>query len=356
MAGDLFLVRVSGEDDITSIQAKVCAVFGRAGLASCIRERDLVAVKVHVGEKGHKTFLPPEYVKPVVDCVKDAGGIPFLTDTNTLYRGQRDNGVNHLHVAFEHGFTVDRVGAPMMIADGPTGSAEVEVPVDGRYYSTVGVAEGIASANALMVVTHITGHPASGLGGVIKNLGMGLSSKKGKLAQHSKSRPAVKAKACTACGRCVDMCPVDAIAWRDDKAWIDDEKCIGCGECMAMCRYRAVGFSWDQASDDMQRRMVEHAWGALRDKAGHVGYVTFLMLMTKGCDCFGQDMKPIVPDVGILAGLDPVAMDAAALDLARDRRGKSLPEIAWSDIDPGIQIDYAAGLGLGSRDYNLIEV
>jgi uncharacterized Fe-S center protein len=102
--------------------------------------------------------------------------------------------------------------------------------------------------------------------------------------------------------------------------------------------------------------MVEHAWGALRDKAGHVGYVTFLMLMTKGCDCFGQDMKPIVPDVGILAGLDPVAMDAAALDLARDRRGKSLPEIAWSDIDPGIQIDYAAGLGLGSRDYNLIEV
>ena len=152
------------------------------------------------------------------------------------------------------------------------------------------------------------------------------------------------------------MCPADAIIWREEKAWIEDEKCIGCGECLAVCRFGAVKFSWDQASEDLQDRMAEHALGAIKDKEGRVGYLTFLMSMTKGCDCFGQPMEPIVPDVGILAGLDPVAMDAAALELARDEGGRTLAEIAWPEVNPEHQIDYAAELGLGSRDYGITEV
>jgi uncharacterized Fe-S center protein len=355
MASDLYLARVSG-DDVTHVQERIRAVFAAAGLSGCMRERDLVAVKVHFGERGHKTFVPAGYVRAVVDCVKEAGGLPFLTDTNTLYRGQRDNAVNHLNLAFEHGFTPDAVGAPVIIADGPTGSSEVEVPIGGKHYDTVGLAEGIASANALIVVTHATGHPGAGLGGVIKNLGMGLSSKKGKLAQHSRSRPTIAAKTCTACGRCVPMCPADAIIWREEKAWIEEEKCIGCGECLAMCRFGAVKFSWDQASEDLQERMAEHALGAVKDKEGRVGYLTFLMSMTKGCDCFGQPMDPIVPDVGILAGSDPVAMDAATLDLTRDDGERSLAKMAWPEVNPERQIDYAAELGLGDRDCNIVEV
>jgi uncharacterized Fe-S center protein len=356
MPSELYLARVSDGGDAAHVQERVRTAFTAAGLEGCFREKDLVAIKVHFGERGHKTFVPAEHVRSIVDCVKDGGGLPFLTDTNTLYRGQRDNAVNHLNLAFEHGFTPENVGAPVVIADGPSGSAEIEVPVDGKHYRTVGVAEGIVSANALVVVTHATGHPGAGLGGVIKNLGMGLSSKKGKLAQHSKSRPSVAAKTCTACGRCLPMCPVDAILWREEKAWIDEEKCIGCGECLAMCRFGAVRFSWDQASEDLQERMAEHALGAVKNRGDRVGYVTFLMAMTKGCDCFGQPMDPLVPDVGVLAGRDPVAMDAAALELARDAGGRSLPEIAWSDVNPNVQIDYAAELGLGSRDYSIIEV
>jgi uncharacterized Fe-S center protein len=356
MTSDLYLARFSGEDEVSGVQGRIRAAFEAAGLNGCVRENDLVAIKVHFGERGQRTFVPADYVAAVVDCVKGAGGLPFLTDTNTLYRGQRDNAVNHMNVAFEHGFTPDVVGAPIVIADGPVGSSEVDVPVGGKHYDTVGVAEGIVSANALIVITHATGHPAAGLGGVIKNLGMGLSSKKGKLAQHSRSRPTISAKACTACGRCVAMCPVDAILWREEKAWIEEGKCIGCGECLAMCRFGAVRFSWDQASRDLQERMAEHALGAVRQKEGRVGYLTFLVSMTKGCDCFGQAMDPIVPDVGVLAGLDPVAMDAATLELTRDEKGRSLPEIAWPEVDPNFQIDHAAELGVGSRDCRIVEV
>ena len=356
MPSDVYLARISNGDKTENVQESVRALWIRAGMASCIRENDIVAVKLHFGEIGGTTFIPPAYVKTVVDMIKEAGGQPFLTDTNTLYRGQRENAVKHINTAYEHGFTPDAVGAPVIIADGPIGTSEVKVPINGKYYRNVGVAEGVVSANAMIVVTHATGHPQTGFAGAIKNMGMGLSSRKGKLEQHSKSRPTVKADVCVGCGLCIEMCPVDVISRRDEKAWIDEEKCIGCGECLAVCRVGAVKFSWDQGGEDMQQRIAEHALGAVKGKKGKVGYLTFLMSMTEGCDCFGKSMEPIVPDVGVIAGFDPVAIDSAGSDLARDDAGRTLAELAAPGADPNPQMDHGAEIGLGTREYTLIEV
>ncbi len=357
MRSEVFLVRCTMADGIPALQECVEVLLKESGCLDVVETKALVAVKVHFGEAGQKTFVPPALVKPVVDGVKSRGGLPFLTDTNTLYTGRRSNSVLHIELAHEHGFSLESTGAPVIIADGLQGDAEVEVEVNGRYYGRVGIAEGAARADVLVSVTHVTGHPGTGMGGVLKNLGMGLSSRKGKLAQHSRSKPRVDESACTGCGRCIPMCPAEAIGFTaEGRARIDDNVCIGCGECLAVCRFGAVKFSWDQASEDLQRRIVEHAMGVLNTKRGRHAHVVFLINMTKGCDCFGKPMEPLISDVGIAAGRDPVALDAAVLDLARAEDGRMLAEAAWGGVDPRVQVEYADAIGLGSADYELVEV
>jgi uncharacterized protein len=324
--------------------------------ATIIQKEDFVAIKLHVGEKHNTTHVKPELIRAIVTKIKGKGGLPFLTETSTLYKGERDNAIKHLLHAHQHGFSIDKVGAPFIMADGLAGNTEHEVPINAEMHTSVKIAREIVVADALVAVSHPTGHPGSGLGGCIKNLGMGLASRMGKMRQHSTMLPEIKPKSCTFCQKCFQWCPVDAIIEHQGKAWIVREKCIGCGECLAVCRFGAVDFNWRSESQDLQKSMAEHAYGAVKNKPGKCFYFNVLIDMTTGCDCYSTNQKKCIPDIGILASRDPVAIDLATLDLTEKFNQKTLSKIASPQIDPLIQLRHGEKIGLGSLAYELVEI
>ena len=354
MSSKVYFTQVDQNEKSESIVRKIVSLFHSADLDSFINKNDLIGIKMHFGEEVNDTHIPPHFVSPIVKEIKKREGIPFLTDTCVLYRSQRDNSVNHLLLAHRHGFSVDHVGAPVIIADGLVGNAESEVDIQGKIFKKVAVARTAVEANGLIVLTHVTGHIACGLGGTIKNLGMGFSSRKGKLQQHSVTKPTISGKKCTGCGLCIDWCPEDAISMKSDKAVIDSKACIGCGECLTICRFGAVNHSWDRSNQELQKRIAEHALGITIRQSGKMGFMSFLLSITKDCDCWNEAQKPIMSDIGILASKDPVAIDAASLDLIRQKTKKELTDMSYPDVDPWVQIHYGAEIGLGSNTYELV--
>ncbi|SMC99095.1 DUF362 domain-containing protein [Sporomusa malonica] len=341
----------------TSEQAKAMAkIFEASGAAQAISSNDFVAIKVHVGERKNTTHVKPEVIKELVQKAKAMGGQPFLTETSTLYKGERENAVKHILHAHNHGFSIENVGAPFIMADGLAGNTEHEVIVDGELHKSVKVAREILNADSLLVVSHPTGHPAAGLGACIKNMGMGLASRMGKMRQHSAMLPEVRDKACQFCQKCIKWCPQDAIVEQGGKAFIVTEKCIGCGECLAVCRFDAVKYDWNAESGFMQRSMAEHAYGTVIGKPGKCFYFNVLIDMTKDCDCFSVKQSKLIPDIGILASSDPVAIDKATVDLTAKAHGKSLAEMSYAEHDAMIQIGHAAKIGMGSLEYKLITI
>jgi uncharacterized Fe-S center protein len=293
-------------------------------------------------------------MKMIGDMIKEKGGYPFLTETQTLYKGRRTNAVIHLAHAQNQGFGYDQTGMPIIMADGLYGDEEVEVPVRGKLYQEVKIASLIAKMQGLIVVSHFTGHLATGFGACIKNMGMGCSSRKGKMIQHSTAKPKVKKKACTRCGMCVKWCPAEAVSLTEKTAVIDSSKCIGCGQCLAVCRFDAVAFNWGATYEDLQKKVVEHAWGVANAAGDKVLYINFLTRISKDCDCL-SDYEQIVPDIGILVSGDPVAIDTASLDLVEKVSGKRLPDMAFN-IPYRVQIEYAREIGFGSPEYELVEI
>lgn len=338
-------------------QAQAMAkIYEASGAGDAVAARDFVAIKLHVGEKKNTTHIKPELIKVLVDQARGKGGVPFLTETSTLYKGERENAVKHLLHAHRHGFGIDAVGAPLIMADGLTGNTEYEVAVSGELHKSVKVAREIMSADVLFAVSHPTGHVAAGLGACLKNLGMGLASRMGKMRQHSAMLPEVIIDKCKFCGKCLKWCPQDAIIDKDGKAYIMTEKCIGCGECLAMCRFDAVKYDWGAESGFMQRSMAEHALGAIAGKDGKCFFFNVMVDMTKDCDCYNVAQTKLIPDIGILASADPVAVDKATLDLTAQAHGQSLAALAYGRHDAMIQIEHAAKIGMGSLEYELVEV
>ncbi len=331
------------------------ALWRRAGFDDIFEARDLPALKLHVGEPGTKTFVRPAIAAALVRCMAATGASPFLTDTAVLYRSRRDNAVGHAQVAQEHGFGFEAVGAPFIPADGLNGAEEIDVTVDGKHCQRVSIAMGIMQARSMLVLSHATGHLGTGMGGALKNLGMGCSSKRAKLRQHHGQQPRIDADSCTACGTCADWCPSDAIEV-DDYAVIDDQKCIGCGECVAVCRDDAVRFDWAVGGRELQERIVEHAAAVVRRKPKRIGYVTAAMAITKDCDCLGRDQEPLCEDIGLLASRDPVAIDQAVLRLFQERAGQSIESLSYPKTDATIQLAHGERMGLGQRDYELVVV
>lgn len=351
-----------------SMVTRMGGLLGRAGLARTVAEGDLVAIKLHFGEQGNTGFVHPVFLREVVKRVRDAGGKPFLTDANTLYRGQRANAVDHLTCAIHNGFSFATVDAPLIIADGLDGRDAVDVPVKGRHFDSVRIGSAAVHADAMVVVTHVKGHEATGFGGALKNVGMGLGCRSAKQRMHSDFRPEVTPETCTACARCVRWCPVNAITiGADGYAVVDYSVCYGCGECVAGCPYGAIATQWKSDATSIQEKIVEHVAGALHGKDGKVVYVSFVTSVTPDCDCFGFSDAPVVPDIGILASTDIVAIEQAAYDLITEAaglagsRGEGLAAgddkfAAITGVDGTHGIQYAQEMGLGTREYELVRV
>ncbi len=357
---------------------KLDILLDHADLKGKIKEKDLIAIKLHFGEKGNTAYVRPIFLRRVVDRIKQYKGKPFLTDTNTLYIGTRSEAVSHLTTAFENGFTESVVNAPILIADGLRGNSAVKVRIDKPIFKTVSIAREIYMTDVLITVTHFKGHELSGFGGALKNLGMGCSSREGKLSQHSNISPMVNGKNCKGCERCLGWCAQEAISMQSPQsgveikqsiAFIDPKKCVGCGECILTCSSGAIQIQWNESIPIFQKKMVEHAYGAVQKKKGKVLFLNFLTQVSPACDCYGYSDTPIVNDIGILSSEDPVAIDQASVDLVNGEpgnRSSKLPE-AWEpgenkfraiypEVDWNVQLAYAEEIGMGNREYELIKI
>jgi len=351
----VYLVPAKSTDSDDELARKIGLVWRAAGFENCFRKNDLTPIKLHVGEPGRKTFVSPRIVAPLVRHLKETGARPFLTDTAVLYRSPRDNGVGHARVAHEHGFTLERTGAPFLPADGLNGSDEVEMPVGGKHFESVSIAAAIAQARSILLLSHATGHLATGFGGAIKNLGMGCGSKKAKRRQHFGQQPRIDEALCNGCRECAEHCPEEAIEV-DGRASIDPALCIGCGACVAACLEGAVRFDWEVMGGELQERIVEHAAPIVRARPGRLACITVVMDVTKDCDCLDVEQDPLCDDIGILASRDPVAIDQAALDLIRERAGRTLESMSYPDRNGSVQLAYAEELGLGTRKAELVTI
>jgi hypothetical protein len=355
----VFFCATENSEGEASVLRKVAKVYEAAELGRTLAKGNLVGIKVTFGERGQKTHLGPGYARCIVDKVFAGGGKPFVFDTNTLYTGSRGNAVDHLQLAREHGFSLETLGAPVTIGDGLRGES-VFIAETGLELAKRAVLCGAArAADSLIVISHMTGHLGTGMACAIKNVGMGMAARGGKLAQHSGFRPQIATTACKRCGECAAWCPANAVSCGKEgklPAAIDESYCIGCGECLAVCPHGAVNIAWDETTANLQKKMAEYASAALTPKRGRVGFVNALVRITKDCDCLPGPEKPIVPDIGILASTDCVAIDKASVDLVNERAGYDVFKKTWPEIDYMIQLRYAAEIGLGSMDYRLIRV
>lgn len=336
--------------------AAMQTVIKASGAAAVLSAGDLTGVKIHVGEKNNVTYIKPPVIREVVAWAKKCGAHPFMTETSTLYAGERDNAVRHIALANEHGFTFEAIGAPFICADGLLGNGEAEVEINGILNKSVKVARDAVAADSLLIISHPTGHMMAGIGAAIKNLGMGLASRQGKMRQHSDVKPLVKPESCKKCGRCIKWCPTKAITMNDAGAYIDQNVCYGCGECLTVCKFDAIKHSWEIDTDVMQQNMAEHAYGAVKDKAGKVFYFNVLVNMTKECDCLGEAQSKCMRDIGIMASSDPVALDQATLDITAKFAGKNLAVLSHETLNYKAQLIHAEKIGMGSMEYELVTI
>lgn len=311
-----------------------------------------VAVKIHFGEKGCNTFTDPKLIKEVTDRVKELDGKPVLVECNVLYRGSRTIKKNHLNTALEHGFNF----ADIDILDGDMGEYEIEIPIkNGKHHKTAKIGKGIEKYDSLISIAHFKGHMMQGFGGNIKNIGMGLGSRAGKLAMHADISPHIS-KRCNACGLCIEACPSDAIKLVNNKAEINKELCIGCAKCIAVCPIGAIKVPWEGATPEvLQERVVEYTQAVLSlfDFNGY--FINILLNITKDCDCVNQRQDPIMEDIGILASKDIIALEQASIDLVKKSAGKDIFK-ENNKVNSQIQIDYGEKLGLGNKEYELVEI
>ena len=355
MKSKVYFVKTEDADQIAHVDKELGKLLASGQVLDIISPENKVAVKLHFGEKGNNGYVRPPHLRVICDEIKKKGGKAFLSDANTLYRGQRLNCKDHLAIAQAHGFSKKSVGVDIFIPDDNKKEDTKEIEINRRFIKTAKIGSCFADADAIVAVTHFKGHGLTGFGGALKNLGMGCAMREGKLAQHCDVAPAFYQDKCTGCGSCADVCPVDAITIEDDKAVLDSTKCIGCASCVAVCPSMAIFINLE-AGDEVQEKMVEYASAVLKNKKGKAAFISFVLRVTKECDCWSFKNPKIAPDVGILASFDPVAIDKAGLDLVNKVSGKDLFKEVHPDHNALKQLEYAQELGLGSMDYELINL
>jgi len=344
----VYFMRAPEKNTPGRISADAAALFKNFLDREKISVAEKLPLKVHFGEKGNQTFIPPSCFNGLIDVLKSRHIEACFTETNALYQGQRQNRVNHEKLAAEHGFNQ----LPVIIADGDYGDDFKRVKINAKHFESCFIGKYIAEAEQLLVISHFKGHILAGFGGAVKQLAMGCAARGGKLAQHHNTIPKIKSRKCDGCGECAEKCPSGAITVAD-KATIDMEKCIGCASCMAVCQKGAIGanmlnLATSFLTKTFSERLAEYAYAAQKDKPNI--YVNFACNITRGCDCEGHAMKIILPDMGIFVGTDPIAMDQACLDTIEHTMGRKYFRRGRHTLS------YGASLGLGSMTYELVDV
>lgn len=356
-----------------SLPKKMELLVKAAGIGTLDCRDKFTAIKIHFGELGNMAFLRHNYAARMVELLRQMGARTFLTDTNTLYSGSRSNAVDHLRTAFLNGYnSISVPGAPVIIADGLKGTDEVTVPIpQGEYCKEALIASGIAKADVLVTMTHFKGHEMSGFGGTLKNIGMGCASVAGKLHLHSDSKPVIEKNNCTGCRQCVKNCRHGAVTLDTQKtAVINYDLCVGCGQCVAVCQYDAARAGAYSTTQGLTAKISEYAWAVLQGKEHF--HVSFIMTVSPHCDCWSMNDTPIVPDIGMLASFDPLALDQACFDMVKSARavpgsmadpestctleGKDKFSCVHPRTDGEFGLSHASKMKLGSRTYTLTEV
>ncbi|MCR5222085.1 MAG: DUF362 domain-containing protein [Lachnospiraceae bacterium] len=345
----------------------------KAGIGDIDFDGKFVAIKMHFGELGNFAYLRPNYVKAVADLIKELGGKPFLTDCNTLYPGSRKNAVDHLYNAEVNGFNSVTTGCYVIIADGLKGTDEVTLPVpNGELCKEAYVGRALYDADILISLSHFKGHEMTGFGGAIKNIGMGGGSRAGKMQQHNEGKPSVNPALCRSCKLCARECGSDAIFYDTGKAVINQELCKGCGRCIGACAFDAIHPNQDSAAESLCKKMAEYTAAIVNGKPSF--HISLIMDVSPNCDCHGENDAPILPNIGMLASFDPVALDQACADLAlaaepirNSQLGDNLAKEGWHhhhdhflDSNPNIRwketLEHGEKIGLGTRDYELVRM
>ena len=362
-----------------NLMQKLARLVNTAGIENIDFQDHYAAIKIHFGEYGNLAFLRPNYAKVIADIVKEQGGKAFLTDCNTLYVGSRKNAVDHLETAYMNGFTPYATGCPVIIADGLKGTDEVLVPVEGEYVKEAKIGRALMDADILISLTHFKGHESTGFGGAIKNIGMGGGSRAGKMEQHSAGKPYVNKRLCVGCGMCTRVCAHDAITIDERKAQINHDKCVGCGRCVGVCPKDAVTPGLSESNDILNCKMAEYTLAICKDRPCF--HISLICDVSPNCDCHPENDRPIIPNVGMLASFDPVALDMACADLCNQQPVLSNSVLAENieqhkhehgecdcghghdhfyfthpDTNWRSCIEHAVKIGLGTDQYELIEV
>ncbi len=364
-----------------NLPQKLQRLIKTAGIGDIDFTDKYAAIKIHFGELGNLAFLRPNYAKAVVDVVKEQGGKVFLTDCNTLYVGSRKNALDHLDTAYENGFSPFSTGCHVLIADGLKGTDEALVPIDGEYVKEAKIGRALMDADVLISLTHFKGHEATGFGGALKNIGMGGGSRAGKMEMHCDGKPNIDSESCIGCGMCTRVCAHEGVSVKDKKATIDHNKCVGCGRCIGVCPKDAVRAGFDSSNDVLNYKIAEYTKAICDGRPCF--HISLICDVSPNCDCHAENDIPIIPNVGMFASFDPVALDVACADACNRQ-----PVIAGSILDENQAqehshdghehehehgqhdhfhmthpdtnwrscVEHAQKIGLGSMEYELIEV
>lgn len=357
------------------LPAKLKKLILKAGIGEIDMDGKFVAIKMHFGELGNISFLRPNYARAVADVVKELGGKPFLTDCNTMYPGSRKNALEHLYCAWENGFTPMTVGCPILIGDGLKGTDDVAVPVQGgEYVKEARIGRAVMDADVFISLTHFKGHEMTGFGGAIKNIGMGCGSRAGKKDQHSSGKPHIEAEYCRGCRKCQRECANGGLVYDETthKMSVDQDHCVGCGRCLGACNFDAICFDNDDANELLNCRMAEYTKAVVDGRPCF--HISLIVDVSPNCDCHGENDAPILPNIGMFASFDPLALDQACVDACQaaqpmphsqladnmakadfidwnDHFRNSRPESEWRSC-----LEHAQKIGLGTREYELIRM
>lgn len=353
-----------------NLQQKLTRLMKTAGMGDIDFWDKFVAIKLHFGEPGNLAFLRPNWARTVADFVKERGGKPFLTDCNTLYVGGRKNALDHMDSAMLNGFNPMTTGCQIIIGDGLKGSDEVEVPVvGGEYVKNAKIGRAVMDADVFISLTHFKGHEEAGFGGCLKNIGMGCGSRAGKMEQHNAGKPHVAEKHCIGCGQCRKICAHGALIIENGKAHIDHDRCVGCGRCIAVCPKNAVQINWDETTINLNRKIAEYTKAVVDGRPCF--HISLVIDVSPNCDCRPENDMAIVPNVGMFASFDPVALDMACVDAvnaqtplrgsaADDAHAKAHVHDHFQRLHPDTNwrscLEHGEKIGIGTREYELIKI